>query len=70
MYFIEQDNVLLLFGGNKKTQDKDIKKAKKILKMAGIKDVYSQTYGRNRTTFNLIKACMKALEKTNRGEKK
>ena len=43
---------------------------KKILKMAGIKDVYSQTYGRNRTTFNLIKACMKALEKTNRGEKK
>jgi putative component of toxin-antitoxin plasmid stabilization module len=32
VYFIEQDNVLLLFGGNKKTQDKDIKKAKKILK--------------------------------------
>ncbi|MEA3414303.1 MAG: 30S ribosomal protein S5 [Nanoarchaeota archaeon] len=39
---------------------------KKVMKMAGIKDIYSQTYGRVRTTFNLIKACMDALEKTNR----
>lgn len=38
---------------------------KKILKMAGIKDVYSKASGRLRTTFNLIKACMDALEKTN-----
>lgn len=38
---------------------------KKILKMAGIKDVYSKTFGRKRTTFNLIKACFKALNKTN-----
>ncbi len=38
---------------------------KKILKFAGIKDVYSRTSGRIRTTFNLIKACMDALEKTN-----
>ncbi|MCK5624642.1 30S ribosomal protein S5 [Candidatus Pacearchaeota archaeon] len=38
---------------------------KKILKFAGIKDVYSRTSGRVRTTFNLIKACMDALEKTN-----
>jgi small subunit ribosomal protein S5 len=38
---------------------------KKILKFAGIKDVYSRTTGRIRTTFNLIKACMDALEKTN-----
>lgn len=38
---------------------------KKILKMAGIKDVYSRTSGRIRTTFNLIKACMDALKKTN-----
>lgn len=38
---------------------------KKILKFAGIKDVYSQTFGRKRTTFNLIKACMIALENTN-----
>ena len=38
---------------------------KKILKFAGIKDVYSRTSGRIRTTFNLVKACMDALEKTN-----
>lgn len=38
---------------------------KKILSMAGIKDVYSKTSGRIRTSFNLIKACMNALEKTN-----
>lgn len=39
---------------------------KKVLKMAGIKDVYSRTSGKVRTTFNLVKACMEALEKTNR----
>ena len=39
---------------------------KKILQLAGIKDVYSKTSGKKRTTFNLIKACMSALEKTNR----
>ena len=39
---------------------------KKILKLAGIKDVYSKTHGKVRTTFNLAKACMKALEETNR----
>jgi len=43
---------------------------KKILKFAGIKDVYSRTSGRIRTTFNLIKACMNALEKTNLEMKK
>ena len=32
---------------------------------AGIKDVYSRTSGRKRTTFNLIKACVDALKKTN-----
>ncbi len=42
---------------------------KKILKFAGIKDVYSKSSGRIRTTFNLIKACMNALEKTNLGVK-
>ncbi len=40
---------------------------KKILKMAGIKDIYSKTFGRTRTTFNTIKAVMDALEKTNVG---
>jgi len=43
---------------------------KKILKMAGIKDVYSRTSGSVRTSFNLIKACIDALKKTNRGEGK
>lgn len=37
---------------------------KKILKLAGIKDVYSVLKGRSRTTFNLAKACIDALEKT------
>jgi len=38
----------------------------KILKMAGIKDVYSKTSGKVRTTFNLAKACIEALKETNR----
>ena len=36
---------------------------KKILKLAGIKDVYSKTHGKMRTTINAGKACMKALTK-------
>ena len=40
---------------------------KKVLKFAGIKDVYSRTFGRKRTTFNLIKAGFNALKKTNPG---
>ena len=43
---------------------------KKILKLVGIKDVYSKTLGKTRTTFNLVKACIHALEKTNLGHKK
>jgi len=38
---------------------------KKILRLAGIEDVYSVTRGKTRTTFNLAKACINALEKTN-----
>jgi len=38
---------------------------KKILHLAGIKDVYSVTNGKIRTTFNLAKACLEALKKTN-----
>lgn len=38
---------------------------KKILKLAGIKDVYSKTFGQTRTTFNLAKACINALENIN-----
>lgn len=37
---------------------------KKILRLAGIKDVYSKTIGQTKTTFNLAKACVNALEKT------
>jgi small subunit ribosomal protein S5 len=37
---------------------------KKILKLAGIKDIYSRTSGKKRTTFNLAKACIDALRKT------
>jgi small subunit ribosomal protein S5 len=39
---------------------------KKILKLAGIKDVYSMTKGQTKTTFNMAKACIEALKKTNR----
>lgn len=37
---------------------------KKILKVAGIKDVYSSSKGKKRTTVNLAKACINALERT------
>ena len=37
---------------------------KKILKVAGIKDVYSTTAGSVRSTINLARACMDALSKT------
>lgn len=39
---------------------------KKILRLAGIKDVYAVTRGQTRTTFNVAKACIDALNQTNR----
>jgi small subunit ribosomal protein S5 len=36
---------------------------KKILKLAGIKDVYSKSWGQKRTTLNFAKACMHALSR-------
>ena len=36
---------------------------KKILKLAGIKDIYSQTFGQTKTTMNCAKACLDALNK-------
>jgi len=39
---------------------------KKILRLAGIKDVYAVTKGQTRTTFNVAKACIDALNKTNK----
>lgn len=35
---------------------------KKILRLAGIKDIYSQSFGQSRTTLNLAKACIQALK--------
>ncbi len=37
---------------------------KKILALAGIKDVYTKTIGKTKTTFNLARACIAALKKT------
>ena len=39
------------------------KECAKILKIAGIKDVWSKTYGQSRTKINLIAACVVALKK-------
>lgn len=41
---------------------------KKILKLAGIKDVYSATIGQTRTTINVAQACIEALKKTTKME--
>jgi ribosomal protein S5 len=41
---------------------------KKVLKIAGVKDVYCRTTGTQRTSFNLVKACVNALKKTNNSE--
>ena len=38
---------------------------KKILGLAGIKDIYTRTFGKTRTKFNMVKACIKALNKLN-----
>ena len=39
---------------------------KKVLKLAGIKDIRSRTTGKKRTSFNLVKACIDALNKATR----
>ena len=36
---------------------------KKILRLAGIKDIYSRAFGQSRTTINYAKAVMNALSK-------
>ena len=36
---------------------------KKVLKLAGIRDIYSKTFGKTRTTLNTVKACLQALDK-------
>lgn len=39
---------------------------KKILRLAGIKDIYSKSFGKSRTTMNVAKAVIRALEKLNK----
>jgi small subunit ribosomal protein S5 len=39
---------------------------KKILKLAGIEDIYSKSFGQTKTTINMAKACIDALKKTNK----
>jgi len=41
------------------------KEIQKILRFAGIKDIYSKTFGQTKTQLNLVKACMDALKKLN-----
>jgi small subunit ribosomal protein S5 len=36
---------------------------KKILRLAGIRDIYGKSFGQTRTTINLATACMRALKK-------
>ena len=43
---------------------------KRILRLAGIKDIYTRTFGTVGTTTNLARATMDALGKTNVGDKK
>ena len=40
-----------------------ISELKKVLKLAGIKDVYSKSFGHTKTKLNLVKACFDALKK-------
>ena len=42
------------------------KECKKILELAGIKDVWSKTTGQTGTKVNLVKACLDALQKLNK----
>jgi len=38
------------------------KECQKILRMAGIKDVYQKSFGQTKTKLNFVKACIKAVE--------
>lgn len=46
------------------------KEVRKILKLAGIKDIYTKTFGEQRTSYNFVRACMDALAKAKIGDKK
>ncbi len=49
--------------GTRLTAHKEIQK---ILKFAGISDIYSKTYGQTKTQLNLVGACMDAFRKLNK----
>jgi small subunit ribosomal protein S5 len=55
---------IVLFPAPKGTGIVAGQKAKKVLELAGIKDVWSRTYGDTRTTFNFAMATIDALRKT------
>jgi len=42
------------------------KECAKLLELAGVKDIYSKTFGQTRTKINLIYACFNALKKVSR----
>jgi small subunit ribosomal protein S5 len=46
------------------------KECSKILELAGIKDVYSKTFGHTATKLNLLKACFQALKKLSKVKRK
>ena len=45
------------------------KELRKILALAGIKDVYSKTYGKTNSQLNLVKACIEALKQISKVKK-
>ena len=53
---------IILIPAPKGTGLKVEKECQKVLKMAGIKDVWSRTEGQTRSKLNLLSACFKALE--------
>lgn len=56
--------IMKLIPAPKGTGLKVEKECAKILKMAGIKDIWSETHGQTKTKINLIQACFKALQAT------
>lgn len=54
---------IVLMGAPKGTGLTAQKQCQQMLRIAGIKDIYSKTYGQTKTRMNLIKACFEALRK-------
>jgi len=56
---------IVLMPAPKGTGLKVEKECQKVLSLAGIKDVWSKSFGQTRTKFNLLKACFNALRNLN-----